>query len=191
MASFLALVWLVFIFNQYGEATRAANALEPETQRMRAQVDALRLQDDQVREALTPEQRRMLDAAHLLVDRKTFSWSRLLTDLERALPGGVRVTRIRVRDTVERRAQNYAELELSVISQNPMVVTQMIAEMNRAGTFAVDPLTQAAPRGRGETGTEWTLGVRYTQRAVSAETQTSGVGENLSALPSEGGAPQQ
>lgn len=190
VAALAAVAALVFIFSEYRQATIAASALEPETQRMRAELSALRAQDTEVREALTPDQRRTLDSAHLLVDRRGFSWSRLFTDLERALPGGVRVTRIRVRDAVERRAQTYAELELSVVSQNPATVTQMIDEMNRAGTFAAEAVAQVQRTGRGESGTEWTLNVRYAQRDARTIDDGSGGDAASNTLPSGGGEPR-
>ena len=55
----------------------------------------------------------------MLVDRKRFSWSRLFADLESALPGNVRVTRISVRDVAARGEQTLAELDLTVVSKTP------------------------------------------------------------------------
>jgi hypothetical protein len=39
----------------------------------------------QVKQSFTPDQQQAIPAAHELVDRKAFSWSRLLADLESAL----------------------------------------------------------------------------------------------------------
>ena len=45
----------------------------------------------QVKQSFTPEQQQAIPAAHELVDRKAFSWSRLLADLESSLPANVKV----------------------------------------------------------------------------------------------------
>jgi len=125
----------------------------------------LRLEAEQVRDALPPEERQVLDAAHALVDRKSFSWSGLFADLESSVSADVRVAHIGVRDVTKVGGQTFAELELSVVGQAPANVTRMVSEMNRAGVFTADLLTQNPRAGRGQSGTEWTLRVRYTPRA--------------------------
>lgn len=175
-----ALVALVFVFSERARTNAAADALNPEVQRVRQQLGVLSAQDSEVREALTSEQRQTLEAAHLLVDRKRFSWSRLFADLEASLPSDVRVTQIRVRDAVERRAQTYAELELTIVSPNTTTVTNMSAEMNRGSLFAVELVAeQPLATDRGQSGTEWTLNVRYTQRQVRSTTDANGGGEEI------------
>jgi Tfp pilus assembly protein PilN len=105
-----------------------------------------------------------LQAAHTLVDRKRFSWSRLFADLEASLPSSVRVTRINVRDVALRGDQTYAELEVTVVGKTDAEVTQMIGEMDRAGIFQADPMAQDAQNEKNQGGTEWTLRVYYKPR---------------------------
>ena len=108
-------------------------------------------------------------AAHVLVDRKRFSWSRLFADLESALPPNVRVTRISVRDVAARGEQTLAELDLAVVSKTPATITEMLGEMDRAGIFQAELRSQNLQKGRGESGTEYELYVIYRPRAGTSD----------------------
>jgi len=107
----------------------------------------------------------LVTAAHTLVDRKQFSWSRLFVDLEAALPGVVRVKRIAVRGVATRGDQTFADLELTVVAKTPSIVTDMIAQMDQDGVFHAELRSQTLQRGRGETGAEYELAVNYRPRA--------------------------
>lgn len=163
--SVASLVALVLIVSVTSRTNTKADAVERDLNNLTSQITALRQQAADVKEAMTPEQRNSLLAAQSLVDRKRFSWSRLFADLEAALPGGIRVTRISVRDVAQRGEQTIAILELAVIEKSPNSVTGMITEMDRGGVFQAEPVAQALQKGRGESGTEWTMRVRYTPRA--------------------------
>ncbi|HEY0385610.1 MAG TPA: hypothetical protein VGC64_06340 [Pyrinomonadaceae bacterium] len=160
-----SLVALVFIIGLTSQTNTKAEAVERDVKSLSDQIESLKKQAADVKDAMTPEQRESLKAAQSLVDRKRFSWSRLFADLEAVLPTSVRVSRIGVRDVALRGDQTIAILELSVIEKTPGSVTGMIAEMDRNGIFQAEPVAQALQKGRGESGTEWTLRVRYTPRA--------------------------
>jgi Tfp pilus assembly protein PilN len=161
----LSLISLVFIVR----ATRRANAqallVQKDINALGQEEQALRRQAQVVKNSLTTEQLQTLTAAHSLVDRKQFSWSRLLADLESALPGNVRVKRIAVRGVSASGGQTQAELELAVVAKTPAVVTEMIGEMERAGIFQAELRSQNLQRGRGETGAEYELYIVYRPRA--------------------------
>ena len=83
-----------------------------------------------------------------------------------AVPPGVRVTRISVRDVVETTPEaRLADLGLTVVGRSPSDVTRMISEMNRGGVFIAMPLTENVQKGQGESGFEWTLRLSYRPRA--------------------------
>jgi Tfp pilus assembly protein PilN len=160
-----SLVALVFIISLTSQTNTKAQSVERDLKDLSDQMTSLRKQASDVRDAMTNEQRDSLLAAQSLVDRKRFSWSRLFADLEAALPGGVRVSRISVRDVALSGEQTIAILELAVIEKSPGSVTGMIGEMDRGGIFQAEPVAQELQKGRGESGTQWTLRVRYTPRA--------------------------
>ena len=162
---FVSLLALVLIVRSTRNANAQAAAVQNDINTLGQQEQALRQQVEAVRNSLTPEQLNNLTAAHALVDRKQFSWSRLFADLEAALPGNVRVKRIAVRKVVVRDDQTLAELELAVIAKSPATVTDMIAQMDRAGIFQAELRSQNLQRGRGESGAEYELYVVYRPRA--------------------------
>ena len=161
----LSLVSLVFILR----ATRQNNAQSQKAQvdvtNLDQQLKAVRVKAEQVKTAFTPDQLKTLQSAHTLVDRKRFSWSMLFSDLEAALPGTVRVTRISVKDVGAAGNQTVADLELIVVSKSPTIITQMISDMEAGGTFRAELIAQNLQKGRGEIGTEYVMKVRYTPRA--------------------------
>lgn len=164
---FFSLVCLVFIVRATTKAKAQAYALQNDINGLAQQERDLRQQAEAVKNSLTSEQLQTLAAAHTLVDRKRFSWSRLFADLELALPGSVRVKRIAVSGVATRGDETLAELELTVIAKTPATVTDMIAEMDRAGIFHAELRSQNLQRGRGESGAEYELYVVYRPRAGS------------------------
>jgi Tfp pilus assembly protein PilN len=176
----VCLISLVFIVRATRQANAQANLVQTDINDLRRKEAELNKRVQAVKNSLTPEQLQTLVAAHTLVDRKHFSWSRLFADLESALPGTVRVKRIAVRGTATRGDETFAELELAVVAKSPATVTEMIAEMDRAGIFHAVLRSQNLQRGRGESGAEYELDVVYRPRAGSpADTVAS-----ASVLPS-------
>ncbi len=185
----VSLLAFVFIIRATGQATKQANSVQTDINALKQQEQGFRLQAEAVRNSLTSEQLRTLGAAHELVDRKRFSWSRLFADLESALPGSLRVTRISVRDVAASGDQTLAELDLTVVSKTPATITDMVAEMDRAGIFQAELRSQNLQKGRGESGTEYELYVRYRPRTgYVSDNKTSDIASSAaSVLVSTGG----
>ena len=172
----VALVALVLIIRATGGANAQSQVVENDIRTLDQQVQALKKQNDEVKNSLSLEQHQILTSTHLLVDRKRFSWSRLLADLESALPSNVRVTRISVRDVATRGDETIAELDLTVVSKAPSTVTDMMADMERAGIFDAELRNQNLQKGRGADGTEMELYVIYRPRA-GAPASAKGAGD--------------
>lgn len=185
-----SLIALVLIFSASRKARADADRAAAELDTLHKQEAVLKLKKEEINRALTPEQRQLLDAAHALVDRKRFSWSRLFVDLEAALPGNVRVTRINVKDVYIRGGQTYAQLELSVMSKaSSDDVTNMIGEMARGGVFEAEPMAQNLQKGtQNAGGMEWVLSVRYRPRAGAPTTSAEQPASVAKADASDGGA---
>ena len=161
----VSLISLVFIVRNTRDANSQAAAVQKDINALGQQEQALRKQADAVKSSFTSDQLQTLSSAHILVDRKRFSWSRLFADLESALPGNVRVKRIAVRGVTSRGDQTLAELELTVVAKTPTVITEMISAMDRVGVMQAELRSQNLQRGRGESGTEYELFVVYRPRA--------------------------
>lgn len=162
--SLVSLALLVYFISEKRDADAQQETVKSQVAQLSRERGRLRSQAEEMRREMSPEDRALLDAAHLLIDRKRFDWSRLFADLERQVPAGVRVTRIKVRDVVQNRAGTFAELDLSVVGRQSEDVTKMMTEMSRNGSFAPEAVSETPRTGRGETGIEWTLRVRYTPR---------------------------
>jgi Tfp pilus assembly protein PilN len=178
----VSVVSLILILRATNQARTQSEALQNDVNGLSQQEQALRKQAQAVKNSMTPEQLLTLEAAHTLVDRKHFSWSRLFADLESSLPGSVRVKRIGVRGVAMRNDQTLAELELTVVAKSPATVTDMIADMDRNGIFQAELRSQNLQRGKGESGTEYELFVVYRPRAGSpvASSPLASVRPNIS-----------
>ncbi len=160
-----SIVALLFIARATFQTNAQAQAADREVVDLRKQTEALNRRAKEIESALTPEQKRTLKSAHVLVDRKRFSWSRLFADLEAALPGSVRVARITVKDVTADGDRTVANLDLVVVSKSAATITQMIEDMARQGVFQAQIASQNLQRGRGETGEEYEMNVHYVPRA--------------------------
>ena len=89
----------------------------------------------------------------------------MLSDLESSLPANVRVSRIAVRDVTTQGEQMIAELDLAVFAKTPAAINDMISSMYQEGIFQPELREQNLQKGRGESGTEYTLYVVYRPRA--------------------------
>lgn len=178
---FVSLVGLIVVIQLTTSTRRQAATLQAEVNKLKQEEQLLLGRADAVKQSLTQGQQQTLQAAHQLVDRKSFSWSRLLADLEGALPDNVRVSRISVRGVSTQGGQTVAELELAVFSKNPTTIVDMIKSMDHDGIFHADLVSQNLQKGRGEGGTEYELSVIYRPRPGVASESLAEVREQAKA----------
>jgi hypothetical protein len=112
------------------------------------------------------DQNHQLVAANELVARRAFSWSQLLNDIERNLPGGVRVLRVAVTqiqsDEQHGGAVNSgaaATLNMTVVGKGGTEVTTMINKFHESGRFKVSPVSKKVVEGTDDV--EFELKVEY------------------------------
>jgi Tfp pilus assembly protein PilN len=165
IVALVSIVGLILIAQSTIQTNAKATATQGEVAKLQKDNDELHKRAEAIKIALTPEQQSTLKFAHGLVDRKRFSWSQLFADLEAALPGSVRVSRIVVQDVRAQDNRTVANLDLTVASKNATTVTQMIEDMEREGIFHAELRAQTLQRGRGETGAEYEMDVHYVPRA--------------------------
>ena len=167
----VSLVALIFIVRATDQANTASNSVQKDIGLLNQQEQTLVNRAEEIKKSLTPQQLENLQAAHELVDRKRFSWSRLFADLESALPANARITRISVRDIDARDEQTLAVLDITIVAKAPATITDMIAEMDRAGIFQAELRSQNLQKGKGESGTEYELYVFYRPRNGTASSE--------------------
>lgn len=158
---FVSLIGLVVVVRLATNARKEAAVAEAEINKLKQREHSLLDAAKEVKQSFSAEQQQALPAAHQLVDRKTFSWSRLLADLEASLPGNVKVSRIAVRNVSRQANQTVAQLDLEVFAESPATISEMITAMKKGGIFEAYIQNQTLQKGRGEAGTEYELSVTY------------------------------
>ncbi len=180
---FVSLIGLFLVVRLTTRANQEARTADAEINALKQQEHGLLQAAQQMKNSFTADQQQALPAAHELVDRKAFSWSRLLADLEASLPNNVRVSRIAVRDVTRQANQTIAQLDLAVFAKNPATISDMISAMHQEGIFEAELRNQNLQKGRGETGTEYELFVIYRSRAGYATESVAEVDGARSEVP--------
>ena len=162
---FVSLIGLLIVVQLTTTTRKEANQVQAQITQLKQREQGMLEAAKQVQQSFTPEQQQALPAAHELVDRKSFSWSRLLADLESVLPSNVKVSRIAVRDVTRADGQTIAQLDLAVFATDPSTISQMITDWQQGGVFLAELRVQNLQKGRGEKGTEYELAVTYRARS--------------------------
>jgi Tfp pilus assembly protein PilN len=171
----VSVIGLVIVVRLTTVANRQAAVIQVENNALKQQEKGLIDAANAVKQEMTKQQQQAVPAAHKLVDRKRFSWSRLLADFEAALPSNVRVSRIAVRDVATQADSRVAILDLAVFTKDPATISEMIAKMHKEGIFQLVLRSQDLAKGRGEQGTEYEFDVIYRARAGYASESVAGV----------------
>jgi Tfp pilus assembly protein PilN len=162
---FVSLIGLLIVVQLTTTTRKQADLVQAQITQLKQREQGLLEAAKAVQQSFTPEQQQALPAAHELVDRKSFLWSRLLADLESSLPSNVKVGRIAVRDVTRAGGQTVAQLDLAVFATDPSTISQMMTDWQQEGVFLAELRNQNLQKGRGEKGTEYELAVIYRARA--------------------------
>lgn len=169
----LAILLLFLVPAYFGrQAIQTANRLGDDISK---QDEKVRLAESQLKKvdkpstskvSVSPEENKHLVAATELIARRAFSWSQLLSDIERSIPAGVRVLRVAVAqiDSQERNGgfdgtDNTATLVMTVIGKSGQEVTTMIDRFHNSGRFKVSPISRKVIEGTEDI--EFELKVEY------------------------------
>ena len=175
---FISVVGLVVVIQLTTSINRDVASKGASVNKMKEEEQALITKGEELKRQFSIDKQQALQAAHQLVDRKGFSWSRLFADLEDAVPDNVRVSRIAVRDITRQGDQTVADLDLAVFSKTSPNVLQMISDMNKSGIFDAKLVNQNLQKGRGESGSEFELAVVYRPRHGVASESVAEVRED-------------
>ena len=162
---FVSLIGLILVVRLSTTATAEAKRLETEITALKQREHTLLEAAKSVKASFTADQQQAVPAAHQLVDRKSFSWTRLLADLESSLPSNVKVSRISVQDVTTHSNQTVAQLDLAVFAKSAATINEMISAMHQGGVFQLELRNQNLQKGRGESGTEYEFLVIYRARS--------------------------
>ncbi len=168
----LSAIGFAYFYNDYRNTKALDEVVKSGTTTMEEDLKRLKEDGEKVQQSLTLEQKQTLVAAHKLVARKDFSWSRLFSDVESLLPSGVSVSRINVQDVYKDSFGTKADLEFSVLSRDSQSVINMIDNMNASGTFQAELRGQDLQKGETITYTEFNLRLIYSPRTSVPTVQT-------------------
>jgi len=138
------------------------------TQRIEAQkeaaAEAAREQErrklEQTRIVLSEQQAMQLAAARQLIQRKTFSWNRMIGDIEDYVPNKTRIMSIKVEEIVNTSEDVTAKVQVKALGTTPDELTSMMTNLEKSnGLFFVGETGQEAPAESGET--PFTLNLIY------------------------------
>jgi len=158
----ISILSFLFFYAEWKNVTAEAELVRSSNLEIEEELKLYQEKEQQVKQQLTPQQQQLLIAAHKLVLRKQFSWSRLFSDLENTLPGGVSVSRINVEDVVLRNDRTEADMEFAVLSRSYPSVVGMIDNMNSSGIFRAELRGQDLQKSDSGDYSEYTLHLTYT-----------------------------
>ena len=153
---FVSLWLLLWITSERNLVSAKADRIESQIKDLQVQVEQARLENERRgREQQQPEvkeQDRMeLAAARHLLERKSFSWNRMISDIELFIPKDARVSGVKADEIVNPGQGVIADVEIKVLGRSPSQMTEMMERLEKSGgLFAVSQSNQDAPSDTGE-----------------------------------------
>jgi len=117
-----------------------------------------RQKEQQQKIFISEEQKLQLASARQLIQRKSFSWNRMLSDLEGYVPKTTRIMSIKVDEIANAGEGVEARVEVKAIGTTAAEMTEMMANLEKSGgLFAVGNTGQETMTENGETPFTLTL----------------------------------
>lgn len=130
------------------------------TQRIEGQkaaaLEAIREQERRKREqqkiVLTEQQAMQLASARQLIQRKVFSWNKMIGDIEEYVPKNTRIMSIKVEEIINTAEEVMARVQVKALGTTPDEMTAMMSNLEKSGgLFIVGETGQEATAESGET----------------------------------------
>jgi hypothetical protein len=158
--------WLLLFISS--EKSRVVAKQIEVSQRIEAQKEAAaeamseqeRRKREQQKTVLNEQQAVQLASARQLIQRKQFSWNRMIRDIEEYVPKATRIMSIKVEGIVNTSDVIVARLQLKALGTTPDELTLMMSNLEKSnGLFVVGETGQDAMSESGET--PFTISVLY------------------------------
>jgi len=122
-----------------------------------------RQKEQQQKIFISEEQKLQLTSARQLIQRKSFSWNRMISDLEGYVPKNTRIMSIKVDEIANAGEGVAARVEVKAIGTTAAEMTEMMANLEKSGgLFVVGNTGQETMTENGET--PFTLSLTYNPR---------------------------
>ena len=118
---------------------------------------------------VVPEQQAIeLAAARQLIQRRVFSWNRMIGDIEEYVPKNTRIISVKVDEILNSAEEVSARVQVKAIGTTANEMTEMMVSLEKSdGLFVVGEAGQDQTTDSGET--PFTLNLTYTPRRGSAQ----------------------
>lgn len=133
-----------------GQKAAFAAAIEEQERRKREQQKIV----------LNEQQAMQLASARQLIQRKAFSWNRMIGDIEEYVPKNTRIMSIKVQEIISATDEVIAKVQVKALGTTAAELTEMMTNLEKSGgRFVVGETGQEAPAESGET--PFTLNLLY------------------------------
>lgn len=107
---------------------------------------------EQQKIVLTEQQATQLASARQLLERKVFSWNKMIGDIEEYVPKNTRIMSIKVEEIVNTADEVTAKVQVKALGTTPDELTAMMSNLEKSGgRFIVGETGQEATAESGET----------------------------------------
>ena len=162
LASISLLLW---ISAEKGRVIAKANEVRLRIDGQKLALEEAKREEDrrkkeQQKTVITEKETMQLAAARQLIDRKAFSWNKMLADIEQYVPKQTRIVSIKVDGVFNSTEDVTASVQVKAIGATPAEMTEMMANLDKSdGLFTVGETGQEAATDTGET--PFTLNLTY------------------------------
>jgi hypothetical protein len=174
IAVYLTSLWLMlwFVSEKSGVIAKAdavKNRIESQKKLAdEATADLDRRKKEEVRVVVTEQQAIELASARQLIQRKVFSWNKMISDMEEYVPQNARIISIKVDESATTADDAMARIQVKAIGTTPSEMTEMMINLEKSdGLFAVGETGQEATTENGET--PFTLNLTYRPRRGNSQ----------------------
>ena len=171
LVAFVALVVVIARAADVGASTVELRAELEQQEKTIAELEEHKqaVADELGRRVFLPDERQALDDARQLLVRRSFSWSRLLHDLEAHVPAKARLETIEITELTGEGTDLVVEMGIAGHSQTYGEMGAIIGSLDRtAGRFNAEPLSIERDEETGEFGFHITVTYRPSVAAPAA-----------------------
>lgn len=159
MLGVLALLVQVVLVQRDAAAESRAQLASIEAQLRAAAAEQARL-EARLREPANAEVLARSVLFNSLILRKSISWTQLFSDLEKVMPGNVRLITVRPYLT----GDSAVQLDMVVGAQSPEPVIELLKRLERSPTFGATSLLSSSPPSQNEPLYRYRVSVNYAQK---------------------------
>jgi Tfp pilus assembly protein PilN len=170
---FISLWLFLWITSERNLVSAKADRINLNIKDLQGQVEAAkqereRRSREQKPPEVTDQDRIELASARQLLERKSFSWNRVIAEIERYVPKNARVFGLKVDEIANLGQDDVASIEIKMIGQTSAQMTEMMEMLEKSGgLFAIRQSSQDAPDDSGEV--PFTLNLIYSPSRGAAQ----------------------